>query len=359
MRTKKILIDVYPVSTPFVGVGEFCRQLGERLARRAAELRARHGVELYFMLPPRFKGCFGGDVHYLCVPPSLRWMLPLFPLRADLLHTPYQYSRVRRLLFARRQLLTIHDINFIYEKGKRKLPKAIRKFRRKIGQADYVNYISRFACEDTEKHFSVRLPKKIIYNGVTDLLALSQQTPLPASLPTNFLLHISSLQPKKNIHLLVEMMKYLPEQYLVVAGSWDSDYAQRIQQKIKEENIHNIYCLSNVTEAEKAALYAACRALLFPSLCEGFGLPPIEAMKLGKPVFLSTLTALPEIGGKEAFYWADLSPVPMAEVVRKQLAFFDATPSYSDRLRQNAARFDWDECIEQYIQYYLEILGEA
>ena len=106
-------------------------------------------------------------------------------------------------------------------------------------------------------------------------------------------------------------------------------------------------------------LYAACRALLFPSLCEGFGLPPIEAMKLGKPVFLSTLTALPEIGGKEAFYWADLSPVPMAEVVRKQLAFFDATPSYSDRLRQNAARFDWDECIEQYIQYYLEILGEA
>ena len=356
---RRIIIDAYPISTPYVGLGEFCKQLGERLGKHAAELYSRYDIELYFILPPQYKGCFGNAVRYIGMPASMRWLLPLYPLRADLFHIPYQSSHVRRLLCAKKQLLTIHDINFIYERTGKGLERAANRFKRKISHADYVSYISQFACEDTEKHFPVRLPNKIIYNGVTDLLALSQQTPLPASLPTNFLLHISSLQPKKNIHLLVEMMKYLPEQNLVIAGSWDSDYAQRIQQKIKEENIHNIYCLSNVTEAEKAALYAACRALLFPSLCEGFGLPPIEAMKLGKPVFLSTLTALPEIGGKEAFYWADLSPVPMAEVVRKQLAFFDATPSYSDRLRQNAARFDWDECIEQYIQYYLEILGEA
>ena len=360
MRTKKILIDVYPVSTPFVGVGEFCRQLGERLARRAAELRARHGVELYFMLPPRFKGCFGGDVHYLCVPPSLRWMLPLFPLRADLLHTPYQYSRVRRLLFARSQLLTIHDINFIYEKGKRKLPKTIRKFRRKIGQADYVNYISRFAREDTEKHFDVRLPKRVIYNGVTDLSPLSQRAVLPEGLPDHFLFHISSLQPKKNVHLLVEMMKHLPEQHLVIAGNWNSDYGKKLRQQIDAHNRanHNIYPLSNVSEAEKAALYAACRAFLFPSLCEGFGLPPVEAMRFGKPVFLSKLTSLPEIGGAAAFYWEMLEPEAMAAVVKKQLAAFDASPSQAERLKQHAARFDWERCVEEYLQYYLDILND-
>ena len=161
---------------------------------------------------------------------------------------------------------------------------------------------------------------------------------------------------KKNVHLLVEMMKYLPDQNLVIAGNWSGDYACMLQQQIKEENLRNIYILPNVTEAEKAALYARCRAFLFPSLCEGFGLPPVEAMKLGKPIFLSTLTSLPEIGGEVAFYWNDLSPKPMAETVRKQMAVFDATSSYSNQLKQNAARFNWEDCVAQYIKYYLEII---
>ena len=120
---------------------------------------------------------------------------------------------------------------------------------------------------------------------------------------------------------------------------------------------HNIYPLSNVSEAEKAALYAACRAFLFPSLCEGFGLPPVEAMRFGKPVFLSKLTSLPEIGGAAAFYWEMLEPEAMAAVVKKQLAAFDASPSQAERLKQHAARFDWERCVEEYLQYYLDILN--
>ena len=354
---KRIVIDFYPVSLPYVGFGEFCRQIGERLGKRAAELRSRHGIELFFILPPKFRGCFGNEVHYICMPKSFRRLLALYPIQADLFHIPYQNSRTKRLPLAKKQLLTVHDINFIYEKKGKKLKRAADRFRKIMGQSDYVNYISKFAYEDVKKHFHAPQPGRVIYNGVTDLSALSRQASLPASLPDEFLFHISSLRRKKNVHLLLEMMEYLPEQNLLIAGDWDSDYGRMLQQRINESGSHNIYVLPNVTESEKAALYAACRALLFPSMCEGFGLPPIEAMKLGKPVFLSTLTSLPEIGGKEAFYWDDLSPKAMAEVVRKQLAVFDESPAYAEKLRQNAARFDWDDCVEQYIKFYIEIIG--
>ena len=354
---KKIVIDSFPISTPYMGFGEFCRQLGERLSKQAAELRARHGIEFYFIVPPGSKGCFGNEVHYICIPASLRRALPSYPIRADLFHQPYQNSRTKRLLFARKQLLTIHDINFIYEKKGKRLQRATRRFRQKLDQSDYVNYITQFVREDVEQHFPNRLPGKVIHNGVTDLSGLAKGCALPAGLPESFFFHISSLMRKKNVHLLVEMMKFLPDQNLVIAGNWSGDYASMLRQRIKEENFRNIYILPNVTETEKAALYAGCRALFFPSLCEGFGLPPVEAMKLGKPVFLSTLTSLPEIGGEAAFYWDELSPEPMAETVRKQMAAFDAAPAgYGNALKQNAARFDWEDCVTQYIRYYLEII---
>lgn len=355
---KKIIIDVYPISTPYVGLGEFCRQIGERLGKRAAGLRSRFGIEFYFVLPPKFKGCFGNEVHYIGMPASLRGLFPFCPFHADLFHIPYQSSKIKYLKSAKNQLLTVHDINFVYEKQGKSLEKAIRKFEKKIKHSDFVSYISQFTCEDTRKHFAVTCPQKVIYNGVADLESSCRQEVLPEKFPEKFFFHISSLQPKKNVHLLVEMMKFLPEENLLIAGNWNSDYGQMLQQKIKELQTQNVYMLSNVNEAQKASLYAACQAFLFPSLCEGFGLPPIEAMKFGKPVFLSTLTALPEIGGHEAFYWEQLDPEVMAAVVREKLAVFDADSfHYEARLKQNAARFDWEKCVSQYVDYYLEILG--
>ena len=355
---KKIIIDAYPVATPYVGLGEYCRRLGEGLNEHAEELRSEHKTEISFFVPPKFKGCFGDKVGYIEVAPSFRRMARFLPVKADLYHVPYQYSRIKYMYFAKKTLLTIHDINFMYEKKGDELDRSIRKFKERVAHADYVNYISNFACEDTEKHFSIGLPKKIIYNGVADFPAMAlHNATLPNNLPSDFMFHISSLRAKKNIHLLVEMMKYLPEQNLVIAGDWSGAYGEGLLKKIKEEHISNIYTLPNVSETEKIALYASCRAFLFPSLCEGFGLPPIEAMKFGKPVFLSTLTSLPEIGGRDAFYWDDLSPKVMADVVKAKLADFDANPSvYAEKMKQNANRFNWNRCVEQYIEYYLEIL---
>lgn len=354
---KHIVFEAYAMTTPYVGVGEFCRQLGSRLGQQAAALRDNHGVELHFIVPPRLRGCFGKDVRYIAMPVPLRHLLAAWPGKVDLFHMPHQYCLFKSLNCARHKLLTIHDINFMYEKKGSKQQRAIRRFQRKIDRADHINYISSFTRNDVRKYFHIDLPERVIYNGATDLSGLRAERPARFSdLPEGFLFHISSLRPKKNVALLVDMMCHLPHERLVIAGDWQSGYGQMLQQKIAGLPTHNIVMLPNVSEAEKAWLYSACKAFLYPSLCEGFGLPPIEAMHFGKPVFLSTLTSLPEIGGKEAFYWDTLLPLPMAERVETALSAFSPAQK-SEALKRNAARFDWDTCARQYIQYYLEILG--
>ena len=99
---------------------------------------------------------------------------------------------------------------------------------------------------------------------------------------------------------------------------------------------------------------------MFPSLCEGFGLPPIEAMKFGKPCFLSTCTSLPEIGGELAYYWPVLQPEEMATVVREQISSPDfESPENGQRIRNYAQKFDWEKCAQGYIDYYLDILNSS
>lgn len=351
---KKIVFEAYALSTPYVGVGEFCRQLGTRIGQRAADLRNRYGIEFHFILPPRWEGCFGKDVRYIPLPVALRHLLSIDPRPADLFHMPHQYCRFKHLHRARHRLMTIHDVNFMYEKAGRKQARSIRRFQNKINLIDHTNFISEFVRRDAHRFFHIDMPERVIYNGVTDLTSIPAERPARfGNLPDRFLFHISSLQPKKNVSLLIEMMKHLPEERLVIAGNWNSGYGKVLEQKARELPTHNVLPLPNVTETEKAWLYSACKAFLFPSLCEGFGLPPVEAMYFGKPVYLSTLTSLPEIGGGQAFYWDSLLPQDMAERVRATLPF----PPDSRAVRQHASQFDWDTCAEEYIRYYLDILN--
>lgn len=358
---KRIVIETNIISAPYCGLKEVMIQLGNGLAARAPELKRDHGIELAFVVPPAYRGCFGPDVEYIAMTGVSRHLLKHFGCgRVDLFHAPHQYCTLKHLAGARHTLMTIHDINFMYEKKGARLLRGIHRLQWRLDHADHLSFISQFAQADTASHFTLNAPQRIIYNGVTDLTPLADSAPdgiLP-QLPDRFFFHVSSLYPKKNVHLLVDMMKYLPEEHLVIAGTWQNDdYGRSLQEAIANAPHRNITTLDRITEEQKAVLYSRCRAFMFPSLCEGFGLPPIEAMKFGKPVFLSTLTSLPEVGGDDAFFWPDLTPEAMAEVVRARMADAETDPSLSERLRAHAARFTWDKCIDGYIAYYLDILN--
>lgn len=357
---KRIVIEANIISAPYCGLKEVMIQLGNGLADRADQLRRDHGIELAFVVPPSYRGCFGNDVEYITMNGvGKHWLKHIGCGQVDLFHAPHQYCTLKRVAGARHTLLTIHDINFMYEKHGSRLQRGIRRLQGRLNHADHLSFISRFAQSDTSSHFRLDAPQRIIYNGVTDLTPLAASAPegiLP-ELPERFFFHVSSLYPKKNVHLLMEMMRHLPNEHLVIAGTWQNDeYGRSLQEAIAKAPHHNITTLDRISEEQKAVLYSRCSAFMFPSLCEGFGLPPIEAMKFGKPVFLSTLTSLPEVGGDVAFYWPDLTPEAMAAEVQRRMPTVDA--AMADRLRAHASQFIWDRCIDAYIQYYLDILKQ-
>jgi glycosyltransferase involved in cell wall biosynthesis len=111
-----------------------------------------------------------------------------------------------------------------------------------------------------------------------------------------------------------------------------------------------------ITDAQKTWAYAHCAGFLFPSLAEGFGLPPIEAMYFGKPVFLARRTCLPEIGGDAASYFDEFEPATMRRIVEQGLAK-GAEPGRSEAVRAHAGHFDWDRAAEQYLGLYQRLLG--
>lgn len=359
-KIRKIAIELYDIGNRNVGLGEFTWQLATHLSQRAASLRKEHGIVFYFIVPYGYKGCFGDDVRYIQLSHINRYLIRHYPIRMDLCHLTHQYSRIKYMSFARHNLMTIHDINFLYEKNGAKLKIYSELFKRRLEKVNRLSFISKFAQQDVAVHFAPSHPTRVIYNGVANLnrLAVQPRGVLERfALPDHFLLHISSLQPKKNAHLLVAMMAQLPQEHLVLIGNWSPEYGKRLKKRIVKSGLRNITPLDPVTNEEKAALYACCRGFLFPSLCEGFGLPPIEAMYFGKPVFLSQLTALPEIGGPVAYYYDSLTPQVMAAVTKKGLAaFYEDEEESAKRVYNWAQQFDWGRCVEEYIAYYLHII---
>ena len=99
-----------------------------------------------------------------------------------------------------------------------------------------------------------------------------------------------------------------------------------------------------------------CNAFLFPSLAEGFGMPPVEAMQFGKPVFLSNSSSLPEIGSDAAYYFPDFSSENMANCIKYNLSQFKSKPYLSsNRVKAQAAKFTWTNSMDKYLKLYRKL----
>lgn len=339
---KRIVIEALAAGYIPCGLREYAFQVCPRLLRMKPDW-----MELVFIVPPGMSGCFGSGAAYIeagTLKAKLMRRLPM--VKADLFHALHQICMVKTLPGVERQLVTVHDINFVHTKTGRSYRHAEGRFLSRVASATHLAFISRFAAEDVAARFPYRQPARVIYNGVTPP-DVSRQC-RPAGVPGgSFLLHLSSLDEYKNARLLVKMMDNLPHRRLVIAGNCKDERLAEMVLKRK-----NVFMVGRVSEEEKTWLYSNCDAFLFPSRAEGFGLPPLEAMHLGKPVFLSTLTSLPEIGGNVACYWPDLEPKAMARELERGLA----DPSSPEALRLHACQFRWDNTARAYIDYYSDIL---
>ena len=155
------------------------------------------------------------------------------------------------------------------------------------------------------------------------------------------------------------MLKELPEYDLIISGNKNTEYAnEKLAACIKNGNMEKRVILTGkINDTEKQYYLKYCSAFVFPSLREGFGIPPIEAMRFGKPVFLSNNTSLPEIGGKYAFYWNHYEPKYMAETFTKGMTTFVTKKDwYSHQCTKHAKSFDWNKAAKHYIEVYRSLI---
>jgi glycosyltransferase involved in cell wall biosynthesis len=137
--------------------------------------------------------------------------------------------------------------------------------------------------------------------------------------PQGYLLFVGNIEPKKNLRTLLQAYKSMPfDQPLVVVGrkAWLWEEQLRPLQGLADMS-QRIRFLDYVPEADMRALYGQATCLVFPSLYEGFGLPPLEAMALGCPVVCSKVASLPEVCGEAALYVDPLEPESMIQEIER------------------------------------------
>lgn len=358
----RVVIDLEKSRNHCSGLGQFACHLGRALT---TETR-RRGLSPVALVAEVQRETFGTPEVLV----SKTWRKEIFqrwyrwtgwterPL-VSLWHATHQQAKYLPLDPHTPVVLTIHDLNYLREKNGKKIERQHRRIRRLIARSSAVTVISQFVADEVCTHFNLgHRPLKVIYNGRPDISQITPMRPDWMQDERPYLFSIGIIDRKKNFHVLINLLKALPQHRLILAGRNDSEYADEIRQLAQAAQVAD-RCLmpGPVTDAQRQWLYEHCEAFVFPSLTEGFGLPPIEAMTMGKPVFLARRTSLPEIGGPHAFYWDDFSPQHLIDVFLRGMETYRADPAYPAALRATAARFSWEDAARQYVDLYQQVLG--
>jgi glycosyltransferase involved in cell wall biosynthesis len=210
----------------------------------------------------------------------------------------------------------------------------------------------------------------VIYNGIDERFRLEPPEEEVVrvreryQLGSDFVLYAGNVKPHKNLERLIDAFHLLRQDglehlKLVVIGDEVSKYAE-LRRAVHRFNLHKyVRFLGYMPDETLAVLYRLAAVFVFPSLYEGFGLPPLEAMASGTPVVTSNVSSLPEVAGDAAILVDPRDPVSIADGIRRVLT----EPGLRDALRakghRRAAEFSWERSVRRIREIYGEVGGVA
>ncbi len=352
---KNILIDLYKIKELYSGLGQFSMNFGNELASRLPEEFA-----VDFFVPKNSQVSFSNEKINLTKSSFQKRYLPSGNKTYSVWHSLQQFPSFtpnKKSIW----ILTIHDLNFLIEKDESRKMKYLKRLQKNINRADYITTISNFTKCEIEKNLDVGGKEiQVIYNGVSSGKNIEKIKPAFLN-EQKYFFSIGVFNKKKNFEVLLPLMEHFDDHLLVIAGNKDTSYGAEIEEMIKKQDLEDRVILpGKINDSNKQWLYANCEALLFPSLAEGFGLPVIETMYEGKPVFLSKFTSLPEIGGPLASYFDRFDADHMSELIRAKLDYVDKNRAqFEVDSKEYANRFNWKNCITEYIELYRKLEADT
>lgn len=221
-------------------------------------------------------------------------------------------------LFKRKQLVTIHDAAVAaypnaYSWNFRTWYKIMFYICGKC--AEKIATVSNFSKNELHRYFSIPLDKIIVtYNGIDHMEKIIEDDSIVKELNLygeKFVLAVSSQNPTKNFSLVLKTAKLMPEtKFVIVGGSNKNIFAAE-----NHEKMSNVIYTGYISDEKLISLYRHASVFVYPSLYEGFGIPPIEALSQGCPVIVSDCASLPEVCGEMVDYCQSNDEIELADKI--------------------------------------------
>lgn len=317
----KVALELQPCCWTRSGIGTFTYEIARRLESNV-------DIEFYGnVFDPFWKKNENGDLSDIKMPIRQNKLLPYGAYRRLWNYIPFEYQKIftpkvdLSVFFnfivppkiSGKVITTVHDLTFLRyaETMKRSNYEHISSgLRRSVDRSDVIITVSEFTKRELQELMGVSADRiEVVYsapslhdNVSADFLSISSKY----RIKSEYILFVGTIEPRKNLRRLIQAFDYLrvqrkiPEQLVLVGGDgWNN-------KEIYEELSHinhkdDVIFTGFVDGATKNALYKNANVFVFPSVYEGFGIPPLEAMQHGCPVVCANAASLPEVVGNAAY----------------------------------------------------------
>ena len=373
----KIAIDVSLAAGESAGVGTYTRGLLEGLA--AIDAENEYLLYSYVDLPASSHRLFPqkpnfalrmlplGEEHWAHI-----WSRADLPPKealhgVDILHSPF-FNAPREHYGA--LVVTIYDVSFLLQPQFHTEANRLHCLQGTLNAALYADRIITISIQtkkDLMAYFSIPEERiRVIHPAHRTIYYPERDTGVirgaleRLGIYHNFILCVGSLEPRKNLKTLLEayaiyVKRYAAGELLVIAGGkgWLSDNLADFVAGLGLAG--RVKFIGYAPEADLRVLYSAARLFVYPSLYEGFGLPPLEAMACGAPVITSNTSALPEVVGDAALLIDPHSSEDLSEAMRAVLADGEMRSTMRRQSLERATLFSWERAAADTLTVYREV----